>query len=1564
MPDLESFKTNRIDLATLDRQLLESSRQIELLNRKYQQALRSGAAADVVAVLNADVRRAIEARRAIADSHKRARIDLSGVAGQVFIDPDVLTNSLSTDYPVALFPVRIETRFKSSTELQIRVYPDQVHIHQHAAGITEAEAAAARSYWTAWADLESGEKVDAVWKAVAAKLGPERVKYVIDRFQPANLADLAPGIAPVFPDVPVVVATVKARPVARLLPSRWLVEITGTNGMSTYRGWFDHPVSDDLPVSPIGDSLNLPSADDAAVALDDPSPEGYAALSEDDAARWLIDFDKAVDAGMATTVRLQAGTFDAGISRLTVVGIDLSRVPEEASHTIFEHLRDHGYSDGFGLLKPGVPSNNSSAAPSEYRSGNRERASKVATTGSGKAAAGTDLGRLFYALGIADSTDPFVGFPESDLCYGDTVQALQTALWGASFGFYLGQFIAPLMPEETIGAVRGLVRDHLRPAGPLPTLRVGRQPYGVLPVLPPRTEVMRAHSLEGGFDKALPEVLERIRTYVECSRVAGPNGEESPIKPLDSIANLTHQPAGASSADVLTKILKLGPISTRINIRPTAGPVAMKNSNKADDASRKLHEQIVELIFASLGFPPQTMILQGQRPPLFDLAVQTWPAYRLHDMSWVTADLDAPAAMAAIVDKVNAQIQAARADPESLLSIGPNDAASLLEGLLMLSAAFEYWNAGERHIRDLAVAETTIGQSVIMPEMVGFSPVVAPPQAGAPIAVETPRQMLQLAGAATDNRPLLDFIDSVIHLPDPPPPMRDVKAFNDAMGVLRGRPAWEVDHALRGLLDLGSHRLDAFITSVATRRLANMRSNKPAGVYIGGYGVVHDLRRETTPDSEGYIHLPSTDHAITASILRAGHMANRDDDPNAFAVRLTSARVRNAIEISEGMARGQSPSALLGYRFERWLLDDKLRAQYIQPFRKVAPQATDGSPGHDPVDTIAAHDVADGVALVRMWMKDNALPLAKLEAVIKHSLPAGDREALKRHLTQLADIFDAFSDLWTAEAVHQLMRGNMSRSAAAMAVVDRQEKPADSQVVMTPRSAWGYTQRVFWMAEPGAADAWPRDFAAEIGAGANAIAAGMLGDPGRFAISVHVVDGNGVPLPDRQPATLGIADLGLSALSLILMSEPGVGAGEQASQLEEMIAAAVGQRPEFRNVSVAIGIEPPPDAATMFGFGKLLGLLDAIRRALVGRRSLTRRDFALASSVQEEGLDLAALAGTSAKVRAAVDSAAQKLTAGVNEEGLVDRASVLTGLAACVPLMMRLPTWVLTGSNAVTDDVVLATGRLALKSLDKPVVDWAQAGTDDPAEKEINRIRSVLGKDFPVLPEITLAPDSVGEWRASLADQAALNGGLGRRAVSRWRRQMAMVRGAMRALLDAVDAAALTEHRNVGETVSLAQFPHKPGARWAGLAFEKADGAMKRPELSMSAVVFGNFDPAKPVCGVLIDEWTEAIPDRRTATSISFQYDAPAARPPQSILLAVTPQEKTNWSADTLVDIVNEALDLARLRLLAPNQIPGAGAVLPTTFIPSNMSGALPSWQLLKGVIAQRDDVPVIWGKS
>jgi hypothetical protein len=104
------------------------------------------------------------------------------------------------------------------------------------------------------------------------------------------------------------------------------------------------------------------------------------------------------------------------------------------------------------------------------------------------------------------------------------------------------------------------------------------------------------------------------------------------------------------------------------------------------------------------------------------------------------------------------------------------------------------------------------------------------------------------------------------------------------------------------------------------------------------------------------------------------------------------------------------------------------------------------------------------------------------------------------------------------------------------------------------------------------------------------------------------------------------------------------------------------------------------------------------------------------------------------------------------------------------------------------------------------------------------------------------------------------------------------------------------------------------------------------------------------IAAFICDEWPEFIPDPFQTAAIGFHYDAPGARPPQSILLALPPKlGQPAWSFDDAVDVIHEAFDLAKLRGVRPCDLGGGlGTVLPGNYLPHSYTGDLPSVRVLE----------------
>ena len=92
--------------------------------------------------------------------------------------------------PLALFPVRLETRFFTGagggTELRVRIYPDKVHIDSHDPALTADELTWGRRYWTLqWQAEDDSARRDA-WRMLANRFGPERAAWIARALTPSK----------------------------------------------------------------------------------------------------------------------------------------------------------------------------------------------------------------------------------------------------------------------------------------------------------------------------------------------------------------------------------------------------------------------------------------------------------------------------------------------------------------------------------------------------------------------------------------------------------------------------------------------------------------------------------------------------------------------------------------------------------------------------------------------------------------------------------------------------------------------------------------------------------------------------------------------------------------------------------------------------------------------------------------------------------------------------------------------------------------------------------------------------------------------------------------------------------------------------------------------------------------------------------------------------------------------------------------------------------------------------------------------------------------------------------
>jgi len=205
------------------------------------------------------------------------------------------------------------------------------------------------------------------------------------------------------------------------------------------------------------------------------------------------------------------------------------------------------------------------------------------------------------------------------------------------------------------------------------------------------------------------------------------------------------------------------------------------------------------------------------------------------------------------------------------------------------------------------------------------------------------------------------------------------------------------------------------------------------------------------------------------------------------------------------------------------------------------------------------------------------------------------------------------------------------------------------------------------------------------------------------------------------------------------------------------------------------------------------------------------------------------------------------------------------------------------------------------------------AATDQAARRSqlIDRMRNVFGQNFVVLPRFSCDAAGAAELTAALAASKQTQGG-DPLAAHGWFAQYARIRdpmGRMNACLRGAEVLVTGERLNL----SVAQLPLVSGERWVGLPPEPGK-SLAAGKLSLVLQTLAVINTAQPLTGLLVDEWTETVPNTRETTAVTFQFDPPDACVPQCVLLAVPPVPGADWIADTLRQVLEETLDLARLR--------------------------------------------------
>src|SRR5262245_56910036 len=1138
--------------------------------------------------------------------------------------------------PFLLCPVRLETKFARTNEqlnLRVRIFPDDVLVSTHDPLLSQGERDSGLAYWAERAralGLSAGDRRAAeigAWSQLALRYGGPRARYVARKTKPAEWPPTPGASATPSAEEPVRSSSGAAPPRARLLPDFFIVTVLDEHGIVVTQQ-AGRPIPDQLMLGP-----------DPQAPTPELQRDANGRLVADPALAWLIDYDRAVDVGMAVTLPLPP-QFARSRFRVIALGARLSLDAQAGAAAVGDLLSDHRFTDGIDLLRQGAPTNNTDGAESAFTTDLSADEALVAQEVDNFVAVGTldhanksDAQRLSEALGIV--FEAVNDWPSAHDAY-DVADALamNRALWPATFGTILRDLVGQRMQPALKAEIERFFLTYVTGRGLLPNIRIGAQPYGVLATSDLTALAEPADPRGEAASSDMAAIVDGIKWY--RGHFAAIDQSQTAIAQIGRGSNplaMTMRVIGQLASSVSYASRKGVTDEAAWNTLLFENTIPLIMADWWNSRVRARAQSFADLNLSTDGLPLAQLVFFQDADPLQIPIVDRDPEVPL-------SETDRIAPFDGLRNYIDWLLSASTDELTRELFKNDKGDAIAPPAALLYRLLHNAWATQLSHSANgiFARLRPDLVAPLAFPSIVNVGTQKVLPDAHA-AQIDAAKLDLTLNPRTLGDH-LLDLAASGTAgaLPEALP----LQSQRDALKRLADRPTAVLERAFAEHIDVASYRLDAWQTGLVARRLDLMRrrEGRARGVYVGAYGYVEDLIQKAAPkpvdqntlpetlrgpdriteqdDNAGFVHAPSLTHAVAAAVLRNGYLTHADpQNRDVMGVNLTSRRVRAAMGFVDGMRAGQDLAALLGYQFERGLhenypgveLDEFiyiLRARFPLVSRRLTP-VPDGAAA----EVIEARNVIDGYDLID-YVRTRTYPFG-IDGLPTEQTKA---DAIIAEIARLEETLDAIADLLMAEGVHQAVQSNIDRARGVVGAIVDGEMPPVPDVVQTPRSGRLFTQRVAlhlpaqgagWMSSP-----TPR---AQANKRLNAWLAAQLPAPNTSGIEVRMAG--------AAAQTTTLDQMRLDALDLVLMSGDRFGNG--SSELERWLADRVRAARNVEDDVLTVFAGPVPgagakmiivDASTASGatpLATLLPHLRALRRLIGATRGVHAQDYRLAS---------------------------------------------------------------------------------------------------------------------------------------------------------------------------------------------------------------------------------------------------------------------------------------------------------------------------------------------------------------